>query len=265
MVVKFHDFVELRYVDGAEEQIKRLKLAPWDGLIHRFPGTTLTRMFTGIRPARVRSLVVEATRLDPTYRPPNFFTYFVVYVPPGVDPEGLAAAFRTWRIVQTAYVDPLAAGVEPTGANPGLPSQGYLGPGWNGVDPQYGAGALFAWKPPLLGGAGEGQKLIDMERAFVMNHPDLPPFALLFGQNAPNFPQSPPSHGAGMLGVSCMLDNGVGGVGIAYRLAEVNAVSHWLGGADTNIDRPGAIMAAINHFSQPGQSAFGRVLLIPLH
>ena len=259
VVVKFHDFVDLRYEDGAEAQVRRLKLGPWDGLARRFRGIRLRRMFNALGTSRIRSLVVEAANADPTYHPPNFFTYFVVDVPPRVDPERLAAAFREWRTVQTAYVDPLdGAGVEPTGANPGLASQGYLDAAPNGID------ARFVWKPPILGGAGELQKLIDMERAFVIGHQDLPPFTKLFGQFQVGFPPSPPSHGAGMLGVSCMLDNTVGGVGIAYRLAEVNVVSHWLGGADTNIDRPGAIMAAINHFSTTGH-AFGRVLLIPLH
>src|SRR5262245_1989184 len=260
VVVKFHDFVELRYEDRAEEQIRRLKLGPWDGLARRFRGITLRRMFNVIRPARIRSLVVEATNLDPSYRPPNFFTYFVVDVPTRVDPEQIATAFREWRVVQAAYVDPLdGPGVEPSGANPDFVAnaQGYLEAAPNGID------ARFVWTPPIVGGAGEWQKLIDMERAFVIGHQDLPPFTKLFGQYQVGFPQSPPSHGAGMLGVSCMRDNAFGGVGIAYRLAEVNVVSHWLGGADTNIDRPGAIMAAINYFS--GERAFGRVLLIPIH
>ena len=105
VIVKFHDYVELPYEDGAEEYIRKLQLGPWDQLVKEFPGISLRRLYTVLSTEGIRALVDKAIELDQTYRPPNFLTYFVIDCPPGLSDEALAKALSSWRIVQEAYID----------------------------------------------------------------------------------------------------------------------------------------------------------------
>ena len=85
------------------------------------------------------------------YRPPNFFTFFVIDVPPQLDPVQLAMAIAEWHTIEYAYVEsPPAPAPAITESNenyvsPALGGKGYrhLNPAPDGVD------ALFAWHPDL--------------------------------------------------------------------------------------------------------------------
>jgi serine protease len=259
VVVKFRDFVDLPYVDGVESVIKKRKLAPWDRLAKDFPGITLRRLFSTMTGKRLTELQLQATRLDPTYRPPDLLTYFSIVCPPNRDPRALSAALRAWAIVEFAYVDPQdAPAAVPIGTNPlytpPLSRQTYLTEGPVGISAEY------AW--PLPGGSGEGQRAIDIERAYLPAHEDLrPAIVKLFG----DFDNSAgnPEHGTEILGVVSMVDNNRGGVGIAFNVAKINFMSPW-SAATMAIDRAAAIMAAVGHFTLPVDNAFGRVIMIPL-
>ena len=76
VVIKFHDYVEIPYEDGAEGYIKESNIGPWDQLVKEFPDIRLRPLFTSLKPDEIQKLVTRAMELDPTYRPPNFFTYF---------------------------------------------------------------------------------------------------------------------------------------------------------------------------------------------
>jgi serine protease len=251
VVVKFRDFVVLPYEDGAERFVRELKVGPWSRLARQFPGIHLNRLFTTLASDLISKLVYEANGLDQSYRPPNLLAYFVIPSPPNVDPNSLARELSTWPSVETAYVDaedqtPSA----PAGTNPDASQQQHLDAGPGGID------ARFAW--PFAGGAAEGQRLIDLERGYTLNHEDLAAHnaQLLIGviDNTERF------HGTSSLGVVCAVDNDRGGIGVAFNVASVDAVSQVTNSG--GVDRPNAMLAAIDHFTQPGQSAFGRVLLL---
>jgi len=247
IVVKFHDFVELPYEDGAERYLEKLKIGPWERLAQEFPGVTLKRLYTALEAGKITSLVERARELDREYVPPNLLTYFVVDCPPGVAPEVLVKVFNEWPTVQTAYFDPPGSDpfVNPFD-DPRFPNQGYLDPSPDGID------AEFAW--PLgvgvgfAGGDGAGIQVIDLEQGWTLNHEDLAAHGatLLHGtiRDASRY------HGTAVLGEICAVDNTLGCIGIASAVASVNVVSYW------GSTRPNAILAAIANLQ------FGDVLLL---
>jgi len=246
VVVKFQDFVELPYEDGAEGHIQKLEIGPWDRLAAEYPGITLNRLYTTLAPAEVRALVDRAVELDRTYHAPNLLTYFVIDCPPAVDPEALAKSLSAWRTVQTAYVEsgpvPPPQPINPSD-DPRFPNQGYLSPAPNGID------APYAWTFP--GGGGDGIQFVDMEQGWMLNHEDLPSpsITLLSGINKTNF-----DHGTAVLGVINSVDNQIGDIGIApHSSGRVVSEFQTTGGT---LNRPDAIMSAIKALN------FGDVLLL---
>lgn len=241
VVVKFRDGTELPYVDRVEEYLDKLKVGSWRKLRERFPGISMRRMFTSVKPDRIRQLVDEAVQRDDTYRPPNFLTYFVVDCPVEVNVEDLVKALLSWRSVQSAYFDP--PGDDPVVNavdDPRSPNQGYLDAAPDGID------AEFAWG--FAGGDGAGQDVIDLERGWTLNHEDLNAHgaALLHGVLL----DTSRPHGTSVLGEICAVDNALGCVGIAPQVGSANVVSY------NSSTRPNAIFAAID--SLP----YGGVLLL---
>lgn len=243
VVVKFRDFVQLPYQDGADKYLDKMNIGPWQRLAELFPGIRLRRMFIAVKSERIRQLVNEAVRRDNTYRPPNFLTYFIVDCPADVNPEEVAKALSTWKSVELAYVDPPGQDpvVDPTD-DPQWPNQGYLDPQPDGID------AEFAWG--LAGGDGAGQHVIDLEQGWTLDHEDLVAHGatLLVGALVDGSRR----HGTNVLGEICAVDNALGCVGIAPNVESVNVVSH--SGMLNSI--PNAIMTAVD--SLP----FGGVLLL---
>lgn len=258
VVVKFRDAVILPYEDGAERHVTRLAVGPWTELAQRFKGIRLDRLFTVASPERVGQLVSQATDRDRLYRAPNLLSYFVIDCPAGLDPEALAAALLEWAQVETAYVDPLDGSPAPPGTNPHYAQQKYLKPPATAIPPAL-RGAIdaeFAWTQP--GGTGAGQKIVDLERGAKLDHEDLVDrnIQTLHGVNA--VPDR--AHGARVLGVVAAVDNTKGVIGIAYGLAEVAYTCQVL--SNGSVNRPDAVLAAIQHFTQPGEDPVGRVLLL---
>jgi hypothetical protein len=209
-------------------------------------------------------LVAHAAARDHAYRAPNLLSFFVIDAPPGVDPVSLAKAIRGWSNIERAYVDPLDQSPAPAN-NPFYPSQTYLRPPATAPPPAAPGGidAEYAWTQP--GGTGAGQKVVDMERGARLNHEDLVArnIPLLHGINL----QESWSHGASVLGVLAAVDNTVGVIGIAHGLAEAAYTCHVTAihpDGSLEIDRVGAVMAAIDHFTSPGEDPVGRVLLLEI-
>jgi hypothetical protein len=243
IVVKFHDDVELPYEDGVEKYFKRLGMGPWEQLKKEYPGITFRRLFSALAPERIRELQAQAREQDPTYDPPNLFTYFLVSFPTGIKPERLIKALLEWPIVQTAYLYPQVtlATVTPSD-DPGSANQGYLNPAPGGI------GAACAWNVP--GGDGTGLQFVDMEFGWTLNHDDLIAHGgtLLHGINE----ASGAAHGTAVLGEVCASDNSLGCIGIAPNVSSVGVTSAW------NIPVEDAILAALPTLG------FGDVLLIEL-
>ncbi len=262
VIVKFRDTVVMPYEDGAERYLIERGIGPWRELAQRFNGIRLNRLFTVVSPERMGVLVAQATDRDRRYRAPNLLSYFVIDHRSGVDSEALAVAIREWSLVETAYVDPLDRPPAPISN----PAQTYLKPPATAPSGPPGAiDAEFAWTLP--GGTGAGQKIVDLERGAKLNHEDLVArnIQMIHGVNE----QVYWSHGASVLGILAAVDNPSGGIqkgiiGIAHGLAEVAyscQVVQLLPDGPV-IDRINAVMAAILHFTQPGEDAFGRVLLL---
>jgi hypothetical protein len=269
VVVKFHDTVSLPYEDGAEEHVERLKLGPWAELARQFQGIRLNRLFTVVSAERLKELVSRATDRDARYAPKNLLSYFSIMAPAGVDPAALADAVRKWDTVETAYVDPLDESPGPVGTNPERPQQKHLKPPAVAAPPapQGAIDAEFAWTLNIPGAGGKGQKVVDLERGAkhdqedISTHPIDPP---LFGLN-PDTPLAAGDriHGARVLSVVAGLDNDKGGVGIAYDVDEVRYTCQVTSAAQgAPVDRFNAVLAAIEHFTQPGEETVGRVLLL---
>ena len=262
VIVKFRDAVDLPYEDGAEAHVIRRGVGPWAELAQRFPGIRLNRLFTALPPERIADLVSQAARRDRRYRPSNLFTFFVIDSPANVDPEELATALQRWEQVEEAYVDPLDKSPAPPSTNPFFKDQIYLKPPATAAPPapQGAIDAEFAWLQP--GGTGEKQKIIDLERGADLTQEDiagLPIGPPLYGINNSDFFDQ--IHGAQVLCLITAQDNNKGILGIAFGVEEVKYTCQVIDSAG-HVDRPNAVLAAINHFTQPGEDPVGRVLLL---
>ena len=261
VIVKFRDAVFIPYEDGAERHLAQLGIGSWTELAQRFKGIGLDRLFTVAPPDRIGELVSQATDRDRRYRAPNLLSFFVIDCPAGSDPEALASAVREWSQVETAYVDPLDESPGPMN-NPDYASgnQKYLRPPATAAPPaaQGAIDAEFAWTQP--GGTGTGQKIVDLERGAKLDHEDLAArnIQTLHGINNAGLDRR---HGARVLGVVAAVDNLKGGIGIAYGLGEVAYTCQVINSA-LAVNRPNAVLAAIQHFTQPGEDPVGRVLLL---
>ena len=126
--------------------------------------------------------------------------------------------------------------------DPRSANQGYLNPAPDGID------AEFAWT--VAGGGGAGQRFIDMEQGWTLNHEDLNAHGatLLFG----TLVNTSRAHGTAVLGEVCAVDNTIGCVGIVPEIDSVDVSGH--SGSFSNMDD--AIIAAIVTMD------FGDVLLL---
>lgn len=241
VVVKFNDQVQLPYEDGVEKRIEELKVGAWRRLEKEFPGISLRRLSVAVKPDAMRELTARAAELDPSYRPVNLASYFYVDAPPDTNLDALARALRAWPSVQTAYVDrPAPDPLVSPGDDPRSPNQGYLDPSPDGIDAEY------AWG--FTGGDGAGQRFIDLERGWTLDHEDLSAHGatLLHGVLL----DTSRNHGTSVLGEICAVDNAIGCVGITPHVASVDVVSY---NGSTRYD---AILAAITNLT------FGDVLLL---
>lgn len=244
VVVKFVDWIAVPYVDGAEKNIgERYGFGPWRQIVAEHGAITLTRLYTSLPAERIQKLVEGAVQRDETYKRPNLLTWFTVDCPEGLRPEELAKRLQAWDVVEKAYPDAPAADPVVTPADdPRFPNQGYLDPAPDGIDAQ------FAWT--LAGGDGAGQRVIDLEQGWTLDHEDLNAHGatLLFG----TLVNGSRPHGTAVLGEIGAIDNALGCVGITPNIAGVDVVSH--SGSTANV--PDAILAAADTLE------FGNVLLL---
>lgn len=217
IVVKFRDHVQLPYAKGAERALEAHQLGPWSKLANGIAGLTMEPLFMSVKPVRLRELVALASQRNPSYRAPNFFSFFAIPYVPGADLHAMVRELRSWPSVEDAYADP---GPTPPPAvnaanDPRWPMQGYLDAGPTGINAEYG------WL--MAGGDGAGQSFVDLEYGWRLQHEDLADhdIEIISGENS-DFVEF---HGTAVLGVVCGVDNTVGGVGITPHLASVRVVS----------------------------------------
>ena len=199
VVVKFRPDVRLTYSTAAHAEIAARAQREWSALTSAHPGVTLVPYLSTLRESAL---------------PPGFSQYFAIECPAGVAPETVARTVAAWPNVETAYVEagptppPVSPSDDPRNAN-----QQYEDAAPTGVD------VRWAW-----GSAdGSGVGFVDMERGWTLNHEDLAGagITLISGVN-----KDYTGHGTAVLGEVVMVDNAVGGVGIAPR-SSARVVSQW--------------------------------------
>lgn len=221
IVVKFRDQIGFPYEDGVEKNLDGADAKFWQRLKEKYPNISLKRQFDALARQEgevtdtegvvlgLRELIDRAKQFDPDYQPPNLLAYYVVDIPPGVDPLALLRDLRDWSLVESAYV----------GGLPGPPpASSYLDPAPDGI------GARAFQVGPQLGNIGAGMKVVDIEQGWLLVHPDLPTSAnsLLSGINLASYR----SHGLSVLSVLASRGNTTGTLGIAPN-ATVQVVSEW--------------------------------------
>ena len=164
---------------------------------------------------RLNQLIARARKNDPDYKPPDFSVWFEVETPAGVNADELVKPLRKLGNVETAYV--MRVNPPPTvpGDDPREKRQGYHDAAPDGVD------ARYAWG--FLGGDGVGTGFVDLEQGWNLNHRDLKDakITIISGINKVGF-----YHGTSVLGEVLMVDNTIGGVGIAPS-AKGRVISLW--------------------------------------
>ena len=241
VVVRFDEGARLRGRGKPEVEIQRAGIGPWDKLVEEFPGLRLSPVFAQEKGTEIRQLTARAAEMDPTYKPADFGAFYYVDAPPETDLVALVKALLRWKSVQTAYID--RAGPDPVvnaADDPRSANQGYLDPSPDGIDAEY------AWT--FAGGDGAGQRFIDLERGWTVDHEDIAVHgaALLHG----TLRDESRGHGTSVLGQVCAVDNTLGCVGIVPNVASVDLVSFH------GSTRPNAIIAAIANLT------FGDALLL---
>jgi serine protease len=241
VVVRFREGVRLPEA-SPEEQIDCLGIGSWKDLSRDFPGVrNITPVFTALKPDQLRELTIRAQESDPSYKPADFQAFYQIDAAPGTDLVALAKTLLRWNSVQEAYID--QAGPDPVvnpANDPRSVNQGYLDPAPDGIDAEY------AWG--FAGGDGAGQRFIDLERGWTLNHEDIASHGgtLLHG----TLLDSSRSHGTSVLGEICAVDNALGCVGIVPNVDSFDVVSYH------GSSRPNAIIAAIANLN------FGDALLL---
>ena len=240
VVVRLHDWVDVDYADGIERQLfERYGAGPLEDFADSI---SFVRLYTALEPDELRGLAARAAERDTAYEPPDLLHWFTVDAPRGIASKELARLLAAWEVV--AQAEPDAPAVDPVvpADDPRSGNQGYLDPAPDGID------AEFAWGRP--GGDGVGQRVVDLEQGWTLNHEDLNAHgaSVLFG----TITNSSRPHGTSVLGEICSVDNTVGCVGITPEVDSVDVTSH--SGSLSNV--PDAIVAALPTMG------FGDVLLL---
>ena len=241
VVVQFWDNIESPYEPGVEDFLEENGVVPWEELVRTFGEVRLIPLFTALEPDDISVLQKKATESDPEYNGDNLLRFWRIDAPHDADLDAIVKVVSQWQAVKSAYVDrPAPDPVVMADDDPRSANQMYLDAAPDGIDAEY------AWG--FIGGDGQGQTLIDMERGWTFDHEDLVDHGvtLIHGQVR----DASRSHGTSVLGQICAVDNTVGCIGIAPAIERVDAVSYWMS------NRPDAILAAIANLE------FGDVLLL---
>jgi hypothetical protein len=213
VVVKFRPDVRLTYSAAAHSELAAAVPREWAELTAAHPGVTVVPYFSTLSESTLREISGQAAQAR-TAAPAGFTQYFAIECPPGVEPEAVARSVAAWSNVDTAYVEggPTPPPVNPSD-DPRNANQQYEDAAPTGI--------AVRWAWPSVDGSGVG--FVDMEQGWTLNHEDLAAagITLISGVN-----KAYTGHGTAVLGEVVMVDNTIGGVGIAPR-ASTRVVSQW--------------------------------------
>jgi len=208
---------------GGEEAVSTM----WRDLEQQFPGVRIGPYFSGGGSEAVAGGPAPAAAGAELGN-----RYVSVDVPPEHPAERVATELRQRPSVETAYREggpvppPVSPDDEPRSGN-----QGYLDAAPEGVD------ARFAWGENL---DGSGVGFVDLERGWTLEHEDLAEagITIISGENTDFH-----GHGTAVLGEVAMVDNSLGGIGIAPAVT-TRVVSQWRPGQEYKTAE--AILSAAN-------------------
>ncbi|KAK0619705.1 peptidase S8/S53 domain-containing protein [Immersiella caudata] len=196
----------------------------------------------------IDKIVADAEANTPNYKAPNFRAWFQVLLPDAeTEVDTVLRTLNTYPEVASSqslasFSPPqIGATVDPSDDEL-FPQQGYLKASPQGIDAEY------AWGFP--GGDGAGQRVIDIESGWKLEHQDLaaaniglqPGSDNMRGRNFSDW-----RHGTAVLGIMLMVDNDLGGVG-AMPAAQGDVVSIRRNSIPFD-NRPEAIMDATSRLS----------------
>jgi hypothetical protein len=210
----------------------------------KFPGISINGLFNSLSNENIKKIVHRARKSDPTYRPPDFFSFYAINCPEHTDPNEVLQSVVRNENVELAYIEngPISPPSVPT--NDGL----YNRQEYHAEAP-CGINACYAWK--FKGGKGDSNvKFIDIEQGWILNHENI--FAKTFRNTGLNYKDFQ-DHGAAVLGVVCMQNNSNGGVGIVPS-TNVQVISQWR--PDGFMNTADAIMTALSHLN------YGDIILL---
>ncbi|QJW89169.1 S8 family serine peptidase [Spirosoma taeanense] len=242
VAVRFAPDVKLTYDDDGVKQLTERQFAPLKRLTTRFPGLRMTRLYQALPPDKLGDLVKRAQEVDETYRPGPLFSYFKVEYDDPAQLPAIAKEMQRWKEVEhaTVYV-PAPSPFVNAADDVRAVNQTYLDAAPGGID------ARYAWN--FVGGDGQGQRLIDIERGWTFNHEDLVAHASLTNLNG-SILDADRGHGTSVLGEICAVDNAIGCVGITPHIASVR------GSSFSGSTQQDAILVAVANLS------FGDVILL---
>ena len=235
------------------------------GLVRGAQKTTLAKrdvdfkvepLISSLSSAQIDELIARAKKHTPGYEPADFGSWYRVIFDSNAPLPGKPDA-EVGDLLKALGVKDEVASVQPLGGSTKLPAvnpvddpqyvfQGYLKAAPFGIE------ARYAWNFP--GGDGANTRVIDVERGWKLDHEDLVAknITLLAGMNVRdrfdfNYP-----HGTAVLGEMLMVDNGVGGVGVAPGAAGgVVGIQRTVGGGPME-NPPEAILEAVSFSSFGG-------------
>jgi hypothetical protein len=222
----------------------RDQVIPWSQLCQKFPGLTIKKLFSSVTPQQVNGWISRARESNPSYKPPDFFSYYSVSWKNNIPVKSLVRTLKSYKQVEHVYYQhgPLQSPAIAQRKNRTF-DQNHFKPAPEGID--------IAYASKFSGADGNGNvRLIDIEQGWIVDHEDIDVDTLeCTGINC----KAHQDHGAAVLGIIKM--KGQFGVGKGIVPAgKASVISQWR--PDGTPNTADAIMAAIAHLN------FGDVLLL---
>ncbi|WP_420151904.1 S8 family peptidase [Spirosoma sp.] len=241
IAVRFSPEVKLNYTDDAINQLTERQFEPIRRLKAKFPDLRMSRLYQAVSADKLQEMIRQAQATDETYRPGPFFNYFKVEYDDPAKLPAIAKELKRWpEVAQVEIYVPAPSPFVNAANDPRATNQTYLDVAPGGID------ARYAWN--FVGGDGQGQRVIDIERGWTFNHEDLVTHGAVNLNGT--ILDSSRSHGTAVLGEICAVDNTIGCVGITPHIASVRGSSY---SGSTQQD---AILVAVANLS------FGDVILL---
>ncbi|KAH7324521.1 peptidase S8/S53 domain-containing protein [Stachybotrys elegans] len=217
---------------------------------------TVHPLIQSLSSEKLAEMIKRAKEVTPDYEPADFGAWYQVHFD-SEDQEKddeivqiLTSLTESKEVASCQHLKASRAPAVQPSNDPYFPQQGYLSGSGVGINAQY------AWGFP--GGDGAGTNVIDVERGWQLEHEDLVAanITVLAGLNWRGRFDENYYHGTSVLGEMLMVDNAIGGVGIA---PSANGDVVGIQRTYANIESPPeAILEAVSFLN------FGDVLLLEM-